>query len=399
MKKQIKEVCIEKVKNAEKILNESYLTKADLDQAIAKALRQIDTNLEYFKEEFPTPACLKNQYPKMNNTEWTNGFYTGMLWLAYEFTKDDKYRKVAEANVQSFYERIENQIELEHHDLGFLYTLSCVAAYKVSDSEIGKKAALLAADKLMTRYQEKGEFIQAWGDFDNPEHYRFIIDCMLNIPLLYFASEETGNPKYREVAEKHFLTSCNYVVRDDASAFHTFYMDPQTGAPLYGKTRQGYSDDSSWARGQAWGIYGIPLNYHYTKNKECFALYKGMSNYFLNRLPNDNICYWDLIFDDTSNQSRDSSAAAIAVCGFHEMNKYLPEIDEDKPIYHHAMHLIMRSLIRDYANEENNPGGPLLKHGVYSWHSKKGVDEGNIWGDYFYLEALMRFSNDWNLYW
>lgn len=169
--------------------------------------------------------------------------------------------------------------------------------------------------------------------------------------------------------------------------------------PFKGVTRQGYSDDSCWARGQSWGVYGIPLTYRHLKDESCFDLFKGVTNYFLNRLPKDHVSYWDLIFNDGSAQSRDSSATAIAVCGIHEMLKHLPEVDADKDIYKHAMHAMLRSLIEHYANDQFTPGGTSLLHGVYSWHSGKGVDEGNIWGDYYYLEALIRFYKDWNLYW
>ena len=251
----------------------------------------------------------------------------------------------------------------------------------------------------MERFQEKGGFIQAWGELGARDNYRLIIDCLLNIPLLHWASQETGNPAYRNAAVRHYEAACNNVIRDDASAYHTFYFDPETGEPLKGVTRQGYSDDSAWARGQAWGIYGIPLNYRYLKDDSAFNLFKGMTNYFLNRLPEDEVCYWDLIFTDGSEQSRDSSAAAIGVCGIHEMLKSLPEVEPDKDTYRHAMHCILRSLIERYTAPEIKAGNPVLLHGVYSWHSGKGVDEGNIWGDYYYMEALMRFSKDWNLYW
>ena len=143
----------------------------------------------------------------------------------------------------------------------------------------------------------------------------------------------------------------------------------------------------------------IPLNDRYVKDDSAFNLFKGMTNYFLNRLPEDQVCYWDLIFTDGSNQSRDSSAAAIGGCGIHEMLKYLPEVESDKNTYRHAMHCILRSLMERYTAPEIKPGNPVLLHGVYSWHSGKGVDEGNIWGDYYYMEALMRFYKDWNLYW
>ena len=132
---------------------------------------------------------------------------------------------------------------------------------------------------------------------------------------------------------------------------------------------------------------------------EAFDLFKGMTNYFLNRLPQDNVCYWDLIFGDGSGQSRDSSAAAVAVCGMQEMCKYLPETDEDKEVYKYAMHTILRSLIENYANHSHKPGEALLLHGVYSWHSGKGIDVGNIWGDYYYVEALVRFLKDWQVWW
>lgn len=395
----IKEIRVEEIAKKDEFLKTKLLTRAEVKNAIDLVIKQIDANMEYFKEKFPSSATKNNQYGIIENIEWTDGFWTGLLWLAYEYTGDEKYRELADKNVASFKNRVEKDIELDHHDLGFLYSLATVSGYKLTGSEDAREASIKAANKLISRYQEKGEFIQAWGELGSKDHYRFIIDCLLNIPLLYWASDETGDAKYRNIANKHFVTSCNNVIRDDASAFHTFYMDNETGKPLRGVTRQGYSDDSAWARGQAWGVYGIPLNYRYTRNESCFNLYEGMTNYFLNRLPKDNVCYWDLIFNDGDDHSKDSSAAAIAVCGMHEMNKYLPEVDENKEVYKYAMHNILRSLIENYMNTEIEPGKPVLLHGVYSWHSGKGVDEGNIWGDYFFLEALIRFYKDWNLYW
>lgn len=399
MTNKIKTVAIEEIKNPERFLDQPLLTKAEVKAAIDLAMEQLRVNMAYFKDEFPTPATFDNLYPKMDNTEWTNGFWTGELWLGYEYTNEEAMKELAQANDRSFLDRVEKRIELDHHDLGFLYTPSCMAEYKLLHTPEARKAAILAADKLIERYQEVGGFIQAWGELGKPEHYRLIIDCLLNIQLLFWASEQTGDPKYAQMATQHFYTSANNVIRDDASAFHTFYFDPKTGEPLKGVTRQGYSDDSAWARGQAWGIYGIPLTYRFVKDEDCFGLFKGMTNYFLNRLPKDHVSYWDLIFGDGSGHSRDSSATATAVCGMHEMLKHLPEVDRDKLTYKYAMHAMLRSLIDNYANREIKPGRPLLLHGVYSWHSGKGVDEGNIWGDYYYLEALIRFYKDWELYW
>lgn len=395
----IKKIHVEPINRKAEYEAAGFLTREEVTAAMDRMADQVRCNMEYFGTRFPSSATRNQTYGVIDNIEWTDGFWTGLLWLCYEYTGDDAFKNLALKNVDSFLNRVEKRIELDHHDLGFLYSLSCVAGYKLTGSAEGRKAGLLAADKLMERFQEKGGFIQAWGELGARDNYRLIIDCLLNIPLLHWAFLETGNPVYRNAAVRHYEAACNNVIRDDASAYHTFYFDPGTGEPLKGVTRQGYSDDSAWARGQAWGIYGIPLNYRYVKDGSAFNLFKGMTNYFLNRLPEDEVCYWDLIFTDGSNQSRDSSAAAIGVCGIHEMLKYLPEVESDKNTYRHAMHCILRSLMERYTAPEIKPGNPVLLHGVYSWHSGKGVDEGNIWGDYYYMEALMRFYKDWNLYW
>lgn len=395
----IKKIHVEPINRKAEYEAAGFLTREEVTAAMDRVADQVRCNMEYFGTRFPSSATRNQTYGVIDNIEWTDGFWTGLLWLCYEYTGDDAFKNLALKNVDSFLNRVEKRIELDHHDLGFLYSLSCVAGYKLTGSAEGRKAGLLAADKLMERFQEKGGFIQAWGELGARDNYRLIIDCLLNIPLLHWAFLEAGNPVYRNAAVRHYEAACNNVIRDDASAYHTFYFDPGTGEPLKGVTRQGYSDDSAWARGQAWGIYGIPLNYRYVKDDSAFNLFKGMTNYFLNRLPEDEVCYWDLIFTDGSNQSRDSSAAAIGVCGIHEMLKYLPEVESDKNTYRHAMHCILRSLMERYTAPEIKPGNPVLLHGVYSWHSGKGVDEGNIWGDYYYMEALMRFYKDWNLYW
>ena len=317
-------VNLEPLVSSDAYIASGLLTEKKIDEAIAQAIKKIDYNIVKLGNLFPGPATKNNAYQPMKNIEWTNGFWTGILWLAYEATGDDKYRKLAEKHVDDFYNRVVNDVELDHHDLGFLYIPSCVSAYKLTGNEKAKEAAKLAADKLMTRYQEKGEFIQAWGELGAKDNYRLIVDCLLNIPLLYWATDVTEDGSYREVAEKHYRSTIENAIREDASAFHTYYFDPETGEPIEGKTRQGYSDDSSWARGQSWLIYGIALNHYYNEDPENIELFESVTNYYLNRLPEDFISYWDLIFSDGSDQSRDTSAAAIAVCGLNLMDKFIP---------------------------------------------------------------------------
>lgn len=395
----MKKVELESLVSSEKYLSNGLLTEKKIDEAIKQAIQKVDQNIVKLGSLFPAPATKNNSYQSMKNDEWTNGFWTGVLWLSYEATGDEKYKELAEKHVDSFHQRLIDDVYLDHHDLGFLYVPSCVSAYKLTGNEKAREAAIWAADKLISRYQEKGEFIQAWGELGAKDNYRLIVDCLLNIPLLYWAAEETGKQHYREIAEKHYTSTINHAIRDDASAFHTFYFDPETGEPVEGKTRQGYSDDSSWARGQSWLVYGIALNHYYNEQPANIKLFEAVTNYYLNRLPEDFISYWDLIFSDGSNQSRDSSAAAIAICGMNLMDDYLPESNRHKLIYKYAQHAMMESLIDNYTEQKTDGISALINSGVYSWHSGKGVDEGNIWGDYFYLEALVRFKKKWKMYW
>ena len=390
---------IEKLENSHRFYQQGLITRDEIEKAMKQALELVDHNMIKFGERFPWPATKQGEYVLMDNTEWTNGFWTGMVWLAYDVTRDEKYRILGEKHVDSFLHRIENKIEVDHHDLGFLYIPSCVSAYKLTGNQNARKAALLAADQLASRYQEKGGFIQAWGELGAEDNYRLIVDCLLNIPLLYWAAEETGDSSYVDMANTHYKSTVETAFREDASTFHTYYFDPKTGEPVKGMTRQGYADDSSWARGQAWAIYGTALQYYANKDESIFPDFKAVTNYFLNRLPEDNVPFWDLIFTDGDLQSRDSSSSAIAVCGMHEMLKYLPETDPERQVYQQSMHTMMRAMMTNYTYEDLNTENALLRHGVYSWHSGKGVDEGNIWGDYFYLEALVRFYKDWELYW
>ncbi len=371
----------------------SNLVSAEkLQSTIDFVLNRLDQYADMFIDKFPAPQSKNYMYPAIGNTDWTSSFYTGMLWLAYELTGDEKYKKHAMLQVESFYQRITKKIGIDTHDLGFLYTLSCVSAYRLTGDETAKAAALLAADHLIGRFKEKGGFIQAWGAVDDPAAYRMIIDCLLNLPLLFWASDVTGDAKYRAVAEKHIKTACKYLVREDYTTYHTFYFDPQTGAPDHGSTHQGYSDDSCWARGQAWGVTGLAFAYHYTKDKSLIPLQEKITEVFINALPADSIPYWDLVFT-SGDEPRDTSAAAIAVCGILEMEKY----------HHNERALdcagkMMNSLIDNYLTDQIESNG-ILTEGMYN---RNGGDEPecNIWGDYYFLEALMRLKNpDWKMYW
>lgn len=394
-----------------KIADLENYREADMDEVRAAmdiAAAQVERNLDTFTEKFPGANSFDNFYKPGPNVDWTTGFWTGEIWLAYENAKTEeereRLRRAGEIQVDSFLERIEKRVEVDHHDMGFLYSLSCVAAYKLTGMEKAKKAALLAADNLISRFQPVGEFIQAWGEMGAKDNYRFIIDCLLNLPLLYWASEETGEEKYRNIAEKHIHTALANVIREDDSTWHTFFMDPETGKPDHGATCQGYKDGSAWARGQAWGVYGTAVGYRYTKREEYIGYFKRVTRYFLEHLPEDLCPYWDLGFGDGDDEARDSSSAVIAVCGMLEMSKYLGE--EDARYYTSAARKLLRQMIVKYSVKDSEKSNGLLLMGTYSKKSpyntctEAGVNECVIWGDYFYMEALHRLlTPDWKIYW
>lgn len=395
----MKTIKSEEIKNKSRFLDKSVYREEKLDQAIAEALKKVDYAMETLGDKFASPNSKNNIYlPEENDRGWSQGFWSGILWLAYELTGEEKYKNAGLAHIDSFYERIEKKISILGHDVGFLYILSCVAAYKLTGCEKAKKAALLAADHLKSRFHEKGQFIQAWGQMTDKTAYRLIVDCLLNIPILYWASEETGDDSYADVAYRHFRTTVDTAIREDGSSFHTYYFDPETGKPLRGVTKQGKDDDSCWSRGHGWVIYGMMITRKYVNDPDAINICRAASAYYLNRLPKDFVPYWDLAFTEEDNEEKDSSAAPICICGILELLKYLPE-SEEKTMLENAVDYSMDSLFESYSTKDCPESNGLLLHAVYSKPNKVGIDECNIWGCYFYMEALARLKKDWKMYW
>jgi unsaturated chondroitin disaccharide hydrolase len=365
--------------------------------AVAAALRTIDANLAEFGDRYPGDTTVRDRYrlrpaadglPEGANVGWTTSFWPGMLWLAVELTGDETYLRAATAHVRSFAERVERGIGMDTHDLGFLYTLSCVVPWRSTGDQTARRAALAAADQLLTRVLEPAGIIQAWGDMRDPRQQgRTIIDSLMNTPLLFWASETSGDPRYAAAARRHTAQLRDHIIRPDDTTYHTFYWDPRTGEPLRGETEQGNSDESCWARGQAWGIYGFALNHRYTGDESLLRAARRCADYFLAHLPADGVSYWDLEFSDGSGEQRDSSAAAIAASGLIELAHAMPS-DGDR--YRAAALRILSGLIERYSTAEHPRSNALILHGVYDKPKGVGIDEGNLWGDYFYLEALTR---------
>lgn len=368
-------------------------------KAIEDAVAKTKANIERFGDLFPHVSG-DGVYHLNPNDDWTDGFWSGILWLAYEYSGDAAFRDAAVKTVHSFKQRIENNVKLDHHDIGFLYSLSSKAQWMIERDEAAKQLTIQAADVLMKRWRPKSQLLQAWGpEGDEKNGGRIIIDCLMNLPLLYWAYQHTGNEEYRSVALIHAEKSRRFLVRGDDSSYHTFYFDQETGEAIRGGTHQGYMDGSTWTRGQAWGIYGFALSYRYTQQPEFLETSRRLAKHFFDRLPEDDVVYWDFNVPINSETKRDSSASAIAACGVLELLQHLSADHPERSYYEDAVQRTMKSLIANYSTMGEPGEQGLIKHGSYSVRGGNAPDDYMIWGDYYYLEALMRLEKGHKGYW
>jgi unsaturated chondroitin disaccharide hydrolase len=385
------------------------LPAEDLAAALTTAIGTVRRNIPAFGGAYPDDTTLDGRYPLRpahppfpvgGNRGWTTSFWPGMQWVAWEATGEDVFRDAALKHAADFARRVDAGEDLDTHDLGFLYTLASVAPWRLLGDETSREAALAAASHLMTRFLEPAGVVQAWGDLTDPrQRGRTIIDSLMNMPLLTWAAEQSGDERYADAVRRHVEQLREHILREDDSTFHTFYWDVETGEALRGATEQGAFDDSCWARGQAWGIYGFALNHAAVGDPRLLEASWRCAEYFLAHLPADDVPYWDLVYTDGSSAPRDSSAAAIAVCGLLELARIEPD-PERASRAEAAAHRILAALVDLYTPQPADSSDALLLHGVYDLPKDNGVDEGTLWGDYFYIEALMRVVRPgWRPYW
>ncbi|MHB8644342.1 MAG: glycoside hydrolase family 88 protein [Thermomicrobiales bacterium] len=342
-------------------------------------------------------------YARCGPSEWVDGFWSGQLWLAYEETGDALFFEAARAQRSSFADRL-SRPESHNHDMGFLYTLSAVADYKVTRDAEARRIGLAAADTLVNRYHAAGRFIPAWNGTPREtteQQYRkrgkIIIDSMENLALLYWATEETGEPRYAAVANAHAITSCAYLVRPDGSTYHTFDFDPLTGAPIGGFTHQGYADESCWSRGQAWGIDGFTRAFAYTGDARFQETARRLAEYAIAHLPADGVPYWDYALPDDAPHYRDSAAAAITAAGLFALADTLHDATTAAR-YRTTAWVILSALMARYTTEGNAEAEGLLLHGASNVSAGKS-DTMLPYGDYFFVEALLRANGRTHFYW
>ena len=384
-----------KLQNPERFSKPHVIPKEKLEKAAKIACDRLAKMAKEHGVAFPSTCSFDFKYRFMENKNWVCGMYTGCFWLAYKLSGDEFFKEEGLKQLATYRPRLDNRVAVDDHDVGFGYTPSCVNAYRFFGDKEARQTALDAAEYFYnTGYSKEGKFIirdwKYWKEKGDVASCRTMMDSLMNAPLFYWATEETGDEKYKIAGSDHTKTTEQYLIRDDASSYHHYQFDPVTCAPLHGVTLQGNSDESCWSRGHSWGVYGFPTAYSYTGEEYLIQLHKDITYFMLNHLPEDLVSCWDYDFVD-SNETRDTSASLIAVCGMLEMNRYLPDDAEQKPVFASAAAQILESVIDNYTCDIEGGFDGLVHHVTGSKPHGLGVDETAVYGDYFYLEALARY--------
>ncbi len=320
-----------------------------------------------------------------NIEAWTAGFWPGLLWITYQETADSQYRDWAIHWLTLLTPQANNTLT---HDLGFIFYPSFVHGHRLTGDPSWRETALIAAHTLVDRFRSPGSFLQAWGPFDDPDFGgRALIDTMMNLPLLWWATGTSGDSRFQRVAQLHAETTMTHFLRDDGSTVQVVAFDTVSGEVKHKTTSQGLSGQSSWSRGQAWALYGFALAYRETKHLPFRAAAEKVARYFLSHLPPDRIPYWDFCDPTAPDCPKDSSAAAIASVGLLELSTILGMKEGAR--YRDAAMEILTSLVRDYLNPDPEQDGILL-HGCYHKPAGRSVDSSLIWGDFYFAKALSR---------
>ena len=351
-------------------------------------IKQLKIKDDIINSRFPT-YTEQGEWKYSEKPNWLSGFTSGELWNLYEVSKDDdlKVRALRHADNLIKFATLDNT-----HDLGFMFFPSVVKAYLVTGDTKYRDAAIQAAKMIAKRFNANGNFIRAWGALSSDDRAGLmIIDTMLNLELLFWAAKETGDWTLYDIAYKHALTCMKETVRPDFTSYHVVEFDPQSGAVIKKRTHQGFSDESTWARGQAWGVYGFAIAYKYTSDERFLSTSKKMADVFLSKLPADLVPYWD--FDLSGDTvSRDASAAAIAASGMELLSTLVPSATDAKH-YKESFGNITESLIQKYSflNSKRKTEQGLLLHTVYNYAKSWGIDESFPCGDYYFSEVYNKY--------
>ena len=326
---------------------------------------------------------------KATKEEWCAGFWPGVLWYDYEYTKDKQVLEEAENFTHSL--KFLSHIPAYDHDLGFLVFCSYGNGYRLTKNPAYKQVILDTADTLATLFNPIVGTILSWPREVEPRNWphNTIMDNMINLEMLFWAAKNGGNPYLYDIAVSHADKTMKSQFRPDYTSYHVAVYDTITGNLIKGVTHQGYADSTMWARGQAWAIYGYTVVYRETKDPKYLDFVQKVTDVYLDRLPEDKVPYWD--FDDPSipDAPRDASAGAVVASALLELSTYLPNGTGKR--YKDAAIEMLTSLSSDsYQSGESKPS--FLLHSVGHWPNHSEIDASIIYADYYYIEALLRLK-------
>lgn len=365
-----------------------------LDQAWRHTLGKIDEIAPVLESGYPL-LTVEGSWKVCERDDWVEGYWAGMLWFAWEVTHEERYLQWARQRSTRLAPR---SYDLDTPPLSMVFYPSCVYGYRLTGDPVMRAIALNAARSMTHRFNQQAGFIDiTWAPpAEALRAGRTIVDTLLNLSLLWWASKETGDPTFGDMATRSALSALRNHVRPDYSTYHVVYADPETGAPIRYEAGQGYRPDSCWSRGQAWALYGFALAYRETGLPTFLEAAQGTADYYLSHLPEDSIPYWDFQAPGIPDEPRDSSAAAIAVCGLLEIAKCSQGAAEGQR-YVEAARAGVQALTQGYTSEGHPGEQGVLLHGVYHRPRSRGVDCALIWGDFYYMKALahLRRENLW----
>ncbi|NQX67808.1 glycoside hydrolase family 88 protein [Paenibacillus alba] len=366
-------------------------------EAWQKTVTKVARTSKRIGDGFPH-ASVQGEYKLEPAYWWTAGFWPGLLWLLYRETKDEQLKLLAESCEQQLDQVMADYYRLDH-DIGFMWTLTSVARYKLLGAEDSKRRGLLAANLLAARFNVQGNFIRAWNPWREGEDNAgwAIIDCMMNLPLLHWASGTTGDPRYKQIAVRHADMVLEHFIRPDGSVNHIVIFDPHTGEQLEVNGGQGFAPESAWSRGTAWAIYGMALSHHHTGDERYLQAAKRAAHFFLANLPEDSVPHWDFRLPEDITAYRDSSAGSCAACGLLLLADQVSE--QESALYRQAGERILHSLYVNYGAWDSETEEGLILHGTSHYPEGKNIDVPLIYGDYYFVEGLSRLLGHGELFW
>jgi hypothetical protein len=318
--------------------------------------------------------------------DWCSGFFPGSMWYMYEYTGDEKWKE--RAILHSELVRGE-QFDTSSHDVGFKMNCSFGNGYRLTDNPEYRDVLVQSARTLTGRFNPTVGSLRSWSWGDDQWSFPVIVDNMMNLELLFEAARMTGDQQMYDIADTHARTTLENHFRGDNSSYHVVDYDPATGEVVKKITHQGYSDESAWARGQAWGLYGFTMTYRYTRNPDYLAQAQRIAGFIFShpRLPEDLIPYWDYDAPSIPDAPRDASAACITASALYELAGYAPELSGE---YVAWADTILQNLTLHYRAAPGTAGGFLLLHSTGHLPGNSEIDVPINYADYYYLEALIR---------